>query len=285
VNGWDRATLWKEQLDENDVGQILQEVEAGKCPKWKDISDYSSIYKSVWASYNSLVVRDGVLERKWESVDTRLKIAQIVLGGRNSRKYSVSSVADLRKVIWKSIKPWRRSNSDTTGYVRGPKSKGDAKRVTPAYEAEVPEPGAWWLCLMAGHRSKRLLGTGLRPVTTDEPTPRDSRGSRLSCSHPWQALARWWSPSTVRSARSSFIPGRRLWWSAWTHWPHISVLLGTNSAVLTKIGREEAGHMLACACLLYIEGSRTPLLVDSSRNLKRLVRSQKHRTIREILRA
>jgi hypothetical protein len=40
--------------------------EAGQRPKRKDIADRSLIHKSYWAQWNSLAVRDGVLERHWE---------------------------------------------------------------------------------------------------------------------------------------------------------------------------------------------------------------------------
>jgi hypothetical protein len=39
VNGWDRAALRREQLADNDLWQLLQEVETGKRPEWRDISD------------------------------------------------------------------------------------------------------------------------------------------------------------------------------------------------------------------------------------------------------
>jgi hypothetical protein len=35
-----------EQLNSHDVGQILQKVEAGKSPEWKDIAARSPIHKS-----------------------------------------------------------------------------------------------------------------------------------------------------------------------------------------------------------------------------------------------
>jgi hypothetical protein len=49
------------------MGPLLQEVEAGQRPEWKDIADRSPTYKGYWAQWKSLVVRDGVLERLWES--------------------------------------------------------------------------------------------------------------------------------------------------------------------------------------------------------------------------
>jgi hypothetical protein len=60
-------------------GKILQEVEAGQHPKWKDIAGRSPIYKSYWAQWKSLMVRDGMLEHHYELADGRTKTAQIVL--------------------------------------------------------------------------------------------------------------------------------------------------------------------------------------------------------------
>jgi hypothetical protein len=67
------------QLADDEMGPLLQEVEAGQRPEWKDIADHSPSYKGYWAKWKSLVVRDGVLERLWESVDRRTKTAQVVI--------------------------------------------------------------------------------------------------------------------------------------------------------------------------------------------------------------
>jgi hypothetical protein len=39
-----------EQLNDPDIGLLLQEVETGQRPQWKDIADRSSTYKSYWAT-------------------------------------------------------------------------------------------------------------------------------------------------------------------------------------------------------------------------------------------
>jgi hypothetical protein len=77
--GWDPVALRTEQLNDADIGPILQEVETGQRPEWKDIADHSPLYKSYWAQWNSLTVRNGILERNWESANDRSKIAQIVV--------------------------------------------------------------------------------------------------------------------------------------------------------------------------------------------------------------
>jgi hypothetical protein len=69
----------REQLPDDEMGPLLQEVEAGRRTEWKDIAERSPTYKRYWAQWKSLVVRDGVLERLWESVDGRTKTAQVVI--------------------------------------------------------------------------------------------------------------------------------------------------------------------------------------------------------------
>jgi hypothetical protein len=73
------VALRTEQLNDPDLGRILQEVETGQRPEWKDIADRSPTYKSYWAQWKSLAVRDGILERNWGSANGRSKIAQIVV--------------------------------------------------------------------------------------------------------------------------------------------------------------------------------------------------------------
>jgi hypothetical protein len=46
ADGWDRTALRREQLADEELGQLLQEVEAGQRPEWKDIADRSPNYKS-----------------------------------------------------------------------------------------------------------------------------------------------------------------------------------------------------------------------------------------------
>jgi hypothetical protein len=47
------------------MGPVLQEVEAGQCPKWKDIAIRSSVYNSYWVQWESLAAGDGMLECHW----------------------------------------------------------------------------------------------------------------------------------------------------------------------------------------------------------------------------
>jgi hypothetical protein len=73
------VALRTEQLDDPDIGHILQEVETGQRPQWKDIADRSSTYESYWAQWKSLAAKNGILQRNWESPNGRSQIAQIVI--------------------------------------------------------------------------------------------------------------------------------------------------------------------------------------------------------------
>jgi hypothetical protein len=80
--GWDPLALRTEQLSDPNIGPILQELETGRRLGWKDIADRSPTYKSYWAQWKSLAVRNGMLERNWESANGLSQIAQIVISRR-----------------------------------------------------------------------------------------------------------------------------------------------------------------------------------------------------------
>ena len=65
-------------MADNDLGPLIREMEARQCPEWRDISDRCPVYKSYWVQWNSFALKDGVLERHWESADGK-KTAQIVI--------------------------------------------------------------------------------------------------------------------------------------------------------------------------------------------------------------
>jgi hypothetical protein len=77
--GWDPTALRTQQLNNQDIGPILEEAETGQRPEWKNIADLSPTYKIYWAQWKSLAVRNGIQERHCESASGRSKIAQIVL--------------------------------------------------------------------------------------------------------------------------------------------------------------------------------------------------------------
>jgi hypothetical protein len=72
------VALRTEHLNDPGIEPILQEVETGQL-KWKDIADRSPTYKSYWAQWKSLAVRNGILQRNWESANGQSQIAQVVI--------------------------------------------------------------------------------------------------------------------------------------------------------------------------------------------------------------
>ena len=66
-------------MADNALGPLIREMEAGPRPEWKGISDRGPIYKSYWAQWKSFALRDGVLERHWESADGKRNTAHIVI--------------------------------------------------------------------------------------------------------------------------------------------------------------------------------------------------------------
>jgi len=66
-------------LGDNDVGPLMRQMEAEHHPEWGDISDQGPSYKSYWAQWKSLAVRDSVLERHWQSANRKKKTAQRVI--------------------------------------------------------------------------------------------------------------------------------------------------------------------------------------------------------------
>jgi len=79
ANGWDRQSLKRKQLADKDLVPLIQKIESGQRQEWKDISDWGPVYKSYWGQWNSFAMKDGVLERLWESAEKKEKTAQIVI--------------------------------------------------------------------------------------------------------------------------------------------------------------------------------------------------------------
>jgi hypothetical protein len=154
ADGWDSAALRREQLADEDVGPLLKEVEAGQRPEWKDISDRSPTYKSYWAQWQSLAVRDGVLERHWESADGKTKTVQTVIprskimevlaemhGGPSGGHLGVNKTID--KVRWRyywlymrgDVERWCQQ-CDTCAASRGPRTR--SRGVMHQYNVGAP---------------------------------------------------------------------------------------------------------------------------------------------------
>lgn len=77
--GWEYNALRTEQMADRDIGPLLKEVESNKRPSWEDISSRDPTYKSYWAQWDSLQVKNGVLIRIWQSPDGKTITDQVIL--------------------------------------------------------------------------------------------------------------------------------------------------------------------------------------------------------------
>ena len=142
ADGWDQQALRREQLADNDLGPLMREMEAGRRPEWKDISDRGPIYKSYWAQWKSLALRNGVLVCHWESADgKKKKTAQVVIpnsrvkevltkihGGTSGGHLGFNKTIDkfCQRYYWLNLRGdverWRQQY-DTCATSRGPRTR------------------------------------------------------------------------------------------------------------------------------------------------------------------
>jgi hypothetical protein len=125
----------------DNIGHLLQEVEVGQRPEWRDISDRSPVNKSYWPQWKSLAVRDGVLESHWESADGKTKTAQTFIsrgkvkeelaemhGGPSREHLGVNKTLDKvrQRCYWRYLKSdvemWCQQ-CDTCEASRGPRTR------------------------------------------------------------------------------------------------------------------------------------------------------------------
>ena len=63
---WTHEELKTMQMRDQDIGPIVKWKCRGQRPEWQDISAMSVVTKSYWAQWDSIVMIDGVLHRRWE---------------------------------------------------------------------------------------------------------------------------------------------------------------------------------------------------------------------------
>ncbi|KAJ8954556.1 hypothetical protein NQ318_000790, partial [Aromia moschata] len=76
---WSSEEMMKSQKKDNDLRLIRNWVKNGVRPTWQEVSRYGTTIKGYWAQWNSLCLRDGLLNRKWESPDGVSAVYQLVL--------------------------------------------------------------------------------------------------------------------------------------------------------------------------------------------------------------
>jgi hypothetical protein len=90
-------------------------MEAGPRPEWKDIIDRGPIYKSYWTQWKPFALRDGVLERHWESADGKRKTAQIFIPHSKVKEVLAEMHGGTWVDIWGLTRSSIRSGNVTIG--------------------------------------------------------------------------------------------------------------------------------------------------------------------------
>ena len=72
----------KSQEEDDDIRPILDWKRSGTRPQWNEVSSHSPVTKSYWAQWDSLVLENDVLCRKWESNDGKEVTTQVIVPRR-----------------------------------------------------------------------------------------------------------------------------------------------------------------------------------------------------------
>jgi predicted aspartyl protease len=64
---WSHDEIRTLQRTDPVIGMILGHRQSEHKPKWAEISDESTEYKTYWGMWDQLIIRDGVLYKRWES--------------------------------------------------------------------------------------------------------------------------------------------------------------------------------------------------------------------------
>lgn len=75
-----KEEIRKAQLSDPTLGKLVTMVEnEEQRPEWKEISGFSSEFKMYWSQWKQLVVKEGILCRRWESNDGKQVNYKVVL--------------------------------------------------------------------------------------------------------------------------------------------------------------------------------------------------------------
>ena len=78
--GWTADDLAAAQHADLDIGPVLtKKLEGNEKPPWEEIANYSAATKTLWHQWDRLVVRDGVLYRRFYSLDGTTEFPQLVV--------------------------------------------------------------------------------------------------------------------------------------------------------------------------------------------------------------
>jgi hypothetical protein len=135
--------------EHQDLATVLEEVEAGQHTEWKNIADWSPIYKGYWDQWKSIAVRDGMLEHHWESTSRWSKVAEIVLLQCKVKEVLAELHGELSggHLVFNS--------RGTTGFRQDMMMKSGAGTATPVQPTEACEPGVGAVCISTSELHSR----------------------------------------------------------------------------------------------------------------------------------
>jgi len=76
---WSREELSKGQLDDPDIGYIVRLRQSEDKPSWDQVSLQSADAKQLWQEWERLILDNGILYRRWISIDGAADRQQVVL--------------------------------------------------------------------------------------------------------------------------------------------------------------------------------------------------------------
>lgn len=83
----DNLENWrKDQLEDPTIAKILLGKEKDQRPSWQEVVSEGSVSKIYWSQWDSLIFKNGVLFRKWESPNLQTSVLQIVVPRKRIRQ-------------------------------------------------------------------------------------------------------------------------------------------------------------------------------------------------------
>jgi len=92
---------WREdQLEDPTIGKFLRGKEEDRRPLWQEIVSEGAPNKLYWSQWDSLVLRDGVLHRRWESPNLKTCIFQTIVSQKRATDLEGGSRLSFWRALW-----------------------------------------------------------------------------------------------------------------------------------------------------------------------------------------
>ena len=78
-HAWEDHQIQQDQREDHCIKYVMEWKDRGERPEWNSITDQNSVVKCYWNQWDSLVLKDGVLHRRWESADGQSHRLQLIL--------------------------------------------------------------------------------------------------------------------------------------------------------------------------------------------------------------